>query len=313
MHTKALLYFRRPPEELKARLPSELGFLALALSDAGRRESRANLEVSSSQLSAIVEWGRTLVGDATLLISARLDHRYERRELGDDAAELFRDPQFEPPQVLNLTSAFEARWSCTHCTRVEMSQVGPLEVEGTNPDSDVQLTETYDVLLPSRFAGVAGHLGASIRPLLNRADFVQLVASPTVTLSPVFPLFAVEEACPGCGRISYDRSDHLEGRLSEGGKTGLTVTQDWPLTLNAGRELVARSREPLSWRGVVAAEAKHVVGERLDMVRNTAWATGVAVNVVRLALVDVLLRAGACMPPLRPVVLAKEAVRTTSS
>jgi hypothetical protein len=311
MHTKALLYFRRPPEELKARLPSELGFLATALTDAGRGESRANLELSPSQLSAIVEWGRTRVGDATLLIIARLDHRYERRELGDDYAELFRDHQFEPPQVLNLTSAFEARWSCTHCSRVEMTQVGPLEVQGTNSKSDVQLTETYEVLLPSRFVGVAERAGAATRSLLNRADFVQVVASPTVTLISVFPLFAVDKACPGCGHISYDRSDHVEGRLAVDGKTGLTVAQEWPLTVNAGRELVARSRAPLSWRGVVAAEARHMVGERLDMVANSAWATGVTVNVVKLALVDALLRAGARLPPLRPVVLAKEAVTTS--
>ena len=304
MHTKALLSFRRPPADIRARLPSELRFLGPELKEFGAGRARADLELSSSQQASVIEWGRTRVEGATLLRMARLDHRYERRELGNGHAELFRDPQFEPPHVLNLTSAFEARWSCTHCDRVALSQVGPLEVTDTTPETDIQLTETYQVLVPSRFAAVAERAGTTVRPLLSRTDFVQLVVPPTVTLAPVFPLFAVGVACPGCGRISYDRSDRVEGCLEVDGKTGLTVAQEWPLNLDVGPVAIARSREPLSWRGYITAEARHVVGERLDMVSNTAWASGETINLVMLTLVDALLRAGARPPPLRPIAVA---------
>jgi hypothetical protein len=301
MRTRALLYFRRPPWELKARLPAGLQFLAPKLTEVGPGRTRADLELSPAQFSELVEWGRTRVGGATLLRIARLDHRYERQELGSDHAELFRDPSNDSAEVRNPSSAFEARWICTHCDRVDMTQVGPLEVEGTNSDADLQLTETYEVLLASQFANVAERANASVRPLLGRVDFVQLVAPPTVTLLPIFPLFAVGEACPGCGRFSYDRSDQVEGQLSVDEDTGLTIAQEWPLTLNAGVEAIARSKERVAWRGTETEEPRHVIGEALDLLKTRGWDSGVTVNIVGLKLVDALLRAGARMPPLRPI------------
>ena len=339
MRTKGLFYFRLQQAELVARLPSGLQFLVPALQPYGPGITRANADVTPSQLAAVIEWGRTRVSSSTVLRIARLDNRYERQELGDGHAELFRDPQYEPPQVLNLTSAFEARWSCTNCSRVDMSQIGALEVEDINPDVDLQLTETYEVLLASRFRAVAERAGARVRPLSSRQEFVQLLAIPTVTFVPVFPVCPIDEACPGCGRISYDRSDYVEGGLFTEGDTGLTVAQQWPLTLELGTgfnarhlsdvlsaldddevvlelggqrgprspadpEAVGSSRERLGWRGTVAAERRHVVGQPVDMVEERVWESGETVVVVRLTLLDALLLAGARIPALRPVVMA---------
>lgn len=306
MRTKALLYFRLPLAALVARLPDNLRFLATAFQPYGPRITRANVDVTPPQVEAVIQWGRTRVGDSTVLRIARLDQRYDRQELGEGHVELFRDFQFEPPQVLNVTTAFEARWSCTNCNRVDMSQVGALEVDGINPDVDIQLTETYEVLLRSRLANIAARAGAIVRPLGGRQEFVQLMASPTVTLVPVFPLSPVDEACPGCGRITCDRSDYVEGGLFSEGDTALTVAQEWPLTLHAGLDVVGKSKERIGWRGVVSEEKRHVVGQQLDMVEEKAWVSGETVVVVRLTFVDALLGAGALIPSLRPVAMAGE-------
>ncbi len=187
-----------------------------------------------------------------------------------------------------------------------MSQVGALVVDGINPDVDVQLTETYEVLLPSRLASTAERAGAAIRPLQGRKDFVQLMATPTVTLVPVFPLAMVDDPCPGCGRITSDRSDYVEGVLFADGDTGLTVAQEWPLTLHPGPDVLGKSKDRIGWRGEVSDEKKHAVGQQLDMEKEKDWVSGETVVVVKLTLVDALLGAGARIPSLRPAVMADE-------
>ena len=187
-----------------------------------------------------------------------------------------------------------------------MSQVGALVVDGINSDVDVQLTETYEVLLPSRLASIAERAGATIRPLQGRKDFVQLIATPSVTLVPVFPLATVDDPCPGCGRITSDRSDYVEGVLFAEGDTALTVAQEWPLTLHPGPEVLGKSKERIGWRGEVSEEKRHVVGQQLDMEKEKDWVSGETVVVVSLTLIDALLGAGARIPSLRPVVMADE-------
>ena len=302
MKTETVLYFRQSPGELKERLPSHLRFLAKYLKEALPHEARADLELTPAQLAAVVEWGNTRVNGASLLSVAGLYPLYERQELGETYAEFYRGYDYEPSPVLNPTLAFEARWSCTHCDRVDLTQVGPLEVQKISPVADLQLTETGEVLLASRFSDVAKSAGVSVRPLFAQPAFVQLMTPLAVKLVNVFPLFAVGKACPGCGRVSIDRSDLPEGK-GDGGSTEVTITQAYPLTLQPGFEVIAQSVEVLFWRGYVSREARHVVGERLDMLSHTSWASGQRIVVIHLALVDALLGHGARLPALRPVII----------
>jgi hypothetical protein len=310
MKTETVLYFRQSPGELKERLPGHLRFLAKYLKEGLPHEARADLELTPAQLAAVVEWGNTRINGASLLCVAGLYPLYERQELGETYAEFYRGYDYEPPPVLNPSSAFEARWSCTHCDRVDLSQIGPLEVEKISPVADLQLTQTGEVLLASRFVDVARSAGVSVRPLFAQPAFVQLITPPTVKLIKAFPLFAVGRACAGCRRVSYDRSDLPDGK-GDAGSTGLTITQAYPLTLQPGSEVLAQSLEVLFWRGYVSTEARHVVGERLDLLSHTSWASGQTIVVIKLALVDTLLAHGARLPALRPVIIPE--LDTTAS
>ena len=301
MRTQALVYFRLPPKELTARLPNELWFLATDFIE-WLDGTRLNRELDPETLSLLIQWGRARVGGATVLSGVRLDHRYERDELNGDHAELFQDMQYEPATVLNAASAYEGRWSCTHCDRVALSQIGPLEVENINLGVDLQVAANDEVLLRSTYASVAAQAGTTVRPLFGRQDFVQVIAPPTVTLTPVFPLMAVGSACPGCGRTTYDRSDRVEGGGPIDRATGLIINQEWPLTLEVERDALGQSRERVNWRGRVSREPRHLVGERVDLVENPSWQVGKFINVVRLTLLDALLAAGASMPDLGPLI-----------
>ncbi len=306
MRTQALLYFRLSPKELAARLPNELRFLGTDFIQ-WLDGTRLNRELDPETLSLLIQLGRARIGGATVLSGVRLDHRYGRDELNGDHAELLQDIQYEPAVVLNAVSAYEGRWSCTHCDRVALSQIGPLELENINLGVDLQVAANDEVVLRSSYASAAAQAGATVRPLVGRQDFVQVMAPPTVTLIPVFPLLAIGSACPGCGRVTYDRSDKVEGGGPIDRATGLVINQEWPLTVEVGLEAFGQSRERVNWRGKVRQEPRHVVGERVDLVENTSWQVGSSINVLRLTLIDALLRAGASMPDLGPLIAGNAA------
>ncbi len=303
MRTRAFIQMRGTSTELIRRLPESLAFLARVLKDStGWIEplAKAEVEVTPSQLEEIVRFGRQRIEGRTILRVARLYERCDRTELGDSPmAELYHDTGWEPPAVENMMVAFRGWWDCGWCTRVRLEQVRPLKVRPA-PQVDVQVTDYTQMLLARRLAPVAEHVGAEVRGLSGRSDFVQVVTPDVVTLRPVFPLFEVEERCPGCGRVGYDRSDNVECDLLSDGDDGLFVAKEWPLSAEVTDAPAASSRDLINWRGAII-EGHHQIGAELDLERERSWGSGHRPIFLRLPLVDALLAQGATGMSLRPV------------
>jgi hypothetical protein len=334
MRITALIQLRGTIAEIVARLPESLKFLAPPLSEtksgkavfgyleALRAEPRALravgpdsvaglLKFRPTELAEIVRWGRQRLAGKTLLRHAGLDEHYDRAELdGSPMAELYNDYELyrgtdtkgEPPKVVNMLTAFRGRWDCGWCDRVRLEQVGPLKVRPASGGIDVQLTDQKHLLLARRLAPVAEHAGAEVRGLAGRSDFVQVATPAVVTLRPVFPLFQVMAPCPGCGRVGYDRSDHVEGSLDDG-ENGLTVAKKWPLTLEAMDAPASTCRDVIGWRGYYK-EGSHQVGAKFDLMRDENWTSGSYVVFLGLPFVDALLSQGASGLSLRPSIHA---------
>jgi hypothetical protein len=333
MRTTALIQLRGTMAEIMARLPESLKFLApplaetksgkavFAYSEALRAEPPAlravgpdrvvgRLKLEPSELAELVRWGRQRVAGKTLLRVARLDEHYDRVELdGSKMAELYGDYELykhtdtkgEPPKVVNMRSALRGRWDCGWCGRVRLEQVGPLKVRPASGGIDVQVTDTWHLLMARRLAPVAEHAGAEVRGLAGRSDFVQVVTPAVVTVRPVFPLFQVEAPCPGCGRVGYDRSDQVEGCLSFGADDdGLTVAKEWPLTLEVTDAPAATCRERIGCRWYYR-EGSHQVGAEFNLMRESTWTSGSYAVFLGLPFVDALLAQGASKLSLRPV------------
>ncbi len=276
MRTRALIQMRGTSAELIRRLPESLAFLVPVLKDStGWVEPLANaeVEVTPSQLEEIVRFGRQRINSRTILRFARVYECYDRAELGDSPlAELYHDTGWEPPAVENMMVAFRGWWDCGGCTRVRLEQVHPLKVRPA-PQFDVQVTDYMQMLLAGRLAPVAELAGAEVRGLSGRSDFVQVLTPDVVTLRPVFPLLAVGERCPGCGRAGYVRSDKVEGGLLSDGDDGLIVAKEWPLSAEVTDAPAARSRDPIEGRGAII-EGHHQIGAELDLERESSWASG---------------------------------------
>jgi hypothetical protein len=333
MRTKALIQVRGTLDETKERLPESLKFLtpplpetesgkgsigyleALRADPPALRESRSSnvlvgrFELKPSQLAEILRWGRDQVAGKTLLRCARLEEHFDRDELGGSTiAELYNDYELyrhtdtngEPPKVVNMLSAFRGRWDCGWCGRVRLEQVGPLKVRPASGGIDVQLTGTKHLLLARRLVPVALHAGVEVRGLAGRSDFVQVVTPAVVSLRPVFPLVQVMTPCPGCGRASYDRSDHVEGKITSGEESGLSVMKEWPLTLEVTDAPAATCRDVLGWRSVYK-EDSYQVGAEFNLMRESNWTLGQNIVFLGLPFVDALLSQGASGLSLRPV------------
>ena len=290
MRTRVFIQMRGTSAELIRRLPESLAFLARVLKDMRWSEplAKAEAEVTPSELEEILRFGRQRIKGRTILRVVHLYERHDRTELGDSPmAELYHDTGWEPPAVENMRVAFRGWWDCGVCTRVRLEQVRPLKVRPA-PQFDVQVTDETQMLLASRLAPVAEHAGAEVRGLSGRSDFVQVITPDVVTLRPVFPLFQVEERCPGCGRVGYDRSDKVEGSLFPMDDDGLIVAKEWPLSAEVTDAPAARSCDPIDWRGAII-EGHHQIGVELDLERDTSWASGSPPVFLRLPLVDALL------------------------
>ena len=300
MRTRALIQFRLPRAALGSALPEPLQSLASVARDGSPGRSQAIVDLAPGQLQALVRWGRERVGERTRVRIIRLTHIYEPGELGPGPVELFSNPSLEPPEVLNRETAVEARWSCAHCDRLELKQIGPLEVTSVESDADAQITSSCETLLTERFAETARRLGAETLPVLGVEGLVQLVTPALVQLAPVFPLFPVVDLCPGCGRQSHDRSDEVEGSLFSDGETGFVVAQEWPLTVERTSEVVGQATEPLGWRGRVSDKPLHRPGERLEPGQLARWSSGRRPTFLSFPLWRALLGEGARLPYGRP-------------
>jgi hypothetical protein len=312
MRTTALIQMRGTSAELIPRLPASLAFLIPVLRDSTswcEPLAKANVEVGPSELAELVRFGRQRLAGRTILRIARLYERYDRADLGDSPMaelnndySLFPTSDAEPPEVENMTTAFRGWWECGWCDRVLLEQVGPLKVRpSTQPD--IQLTDERQLLLARRLVPVAERAGAEVRGLAGRSDFVQVVTPDVVALRPVFPLVRIYEPCPGCGRASYDRIDHVEGSLFIDGEDGLTVAKEWPLSAEVTDLPASRTREPIGWRGGPwpFPEGRHEAGTGIDLQHDARWRSGRRAVILRLSLVDALLSRGATGLSLGPL------------
>jgi hypothetical protein len=301
MHTRALVQFRLSRERLASALPAALRWIAKDARDDGPSFCQARVEIGPDQLDELLRWGRVRTGDVTRMRIARLSHSWSREELGQGLIELDPTLEREPPELVNLDAAFVGRWSCACCDRIDLEQVAPLEVADLDPEADLQLTGTREVLLAARLRDMAEREGAVTRPLAGNVEAVQLVTPPCIQVAPVFPLEPVGKPCPCCGRQAFDRSDRIEGNLSDDGATGLVVAQEWPLTIERTAAVAGQSVEPLGWRGRVSPEPIHQAGQQLDPAQLHLFRSGVRPAFIGLGLWDALAAAGARLSPCRPV------------
>lgn len=301
MRTRALLQFRMSRDRLAAALPEALRWIAKAARDDGPGFSQARVEIGPDPLEELLRWGRVRTGEVTRMRIARLSHSWTREELGQGLVELEPTLEHEPPESVNLGAAFVGRWSCACCDRIDLEQVAPLEVTDLDPDVDLQLTGTREVLLAARLRQIAESEGARTRSVAGTSEVVQLVTPPCVPIAPVFPLVPVGQRCACCGRQAHDRSDHVEGSLSADGATGLVVAQEWPLTIEPVAVVAGQSVEPLNWRGRVSGEPIHRAGEVLERDQVRGFASGHRPVFISLGLWDALSGAGARLSPSRPV------------
>lgn len=307
MRIRALLQFRLSRAQLAAALPGPLRWIAETARDEGPSFSQAEVDIGQDPLDELLRWGRVRAGEVTRLRMARLSHAWTRDELGQGLVEIETPRDREPPELVNPERALVARWSCACCDRIDLEQVGPLEVQDLDPGTDLQVTDTRHVLLAARLRGIAEQQGAATRPLAGTVQAVQLVTPPSIQVAPVFPLVRVGEPCSCCGRQTFDRSDRVEGSLSTDGATGLVVAQEWPLTVEPTVLVAGQSAEPLGWRGRVSREPIHQEGRALDPAQLRTFRSGIRPAFVSLTLRDALAAAGARLPPLRPVRSARDA------
>ncbi|RPH68175.1 MAG: hypothetical protein EHM78_19770 [Myxococcaceae bacterium] len=307
MRTRALVQFRLPRERLQNAMPRSLRWVAQAARDTSPGRSQVDLEIRPEQLDELLRWGRAPIDGATKVRIARLSHSWSREELGQGLVEIRPPVEREPPEVVNLETAFVARWSCACCDRIDLEQVAPLEVTDLDPDSDLQFTATREVLLAARLREIAERKGALTRPLAGSTETVQLLTPSSIQVAPVFPLVPVGERCPCCGRQGFDRSDHVEGSLSSDGDTGLVVAQEWPLTIEPTPTIAGQSVEPLGWRGRASSEPIHREGQEFDLPQVRRFRSGRRPGFIGLELWDALAAAGARLPPCMPVRVTSQA------
>ena len=274
------LRFRGSALVLRRSFPPELAFLARQLRSLDgpevpptERICTAHVRVSPEQAEGIVAWGRMRgVDGRTLLASATFDERWTARELSDAAmVELARAPAVDAPAVVGRSQSHLARWTCSHCDRLRLDQVGPLEpVLDEPPDvellhrarPEVLLSDGGELLVSSRLRPLVEAHGVATRPVLGTRSWVQVVVEARARLVAVAPLEARGPACVGCGLASLVRA---EGRELAAGV----------LVLRRPRWTVARPLPPgvaLSWSeqrigftGAVHGGPTHPMGAPLDL------------------------------------------------
>ncbi|MGZ6028315.1 MAG: hypothetical protein ACXWK5_02755 [Myxococcaceae bacterium] len=226
------LRFRGSSLVLRRSFPPELAFLARQLRSLdgpevppAERICTAHVRVTPEQADGIVTWGRMRgVDGRTLLASATFDERWTSRELLDAAVvELVRAPAVEAPAVVGRSQSHLARWSCSHCDRLRLDQVGPLEPVLDEPAEvellhrarpELLLTDAGELIASSRLRAVFEAQGLETRPLVGTRSFHQIQVVARARLVTVPPLETHGPVCSGCGLAPLVRAEG--GGLSDG-------------------------------------------------------------------------------------------------
>ena len=319
------LRFRGSSLVLRRSFPPELAFLARQLRSLDgpevpptERICTAHVRVAPEQAEGIVAWGRMRgVDGRTLLASATFDERWTARELADTAVvELARAPAVDAPAVVGRSQSHLARWACSHCDRLRLDQVGPLEPVLDEP-ADVELlhrarpelllTAGGELIASSRLRHLLEAQGLATRPLVGTRSWLQVLVEARARLVAVPPLEARGPACVGCGQAPLVRA--------EGGELAAGV-----LVLRRPRWTVARPLPPgvaLAWSeqrigftGAVHAGPAHPMGAPLDLALHPGLfaAQGAPVLLASPALACALADAQAGGLEVRPVHRAGAAV-----
>ncbi len=312
------LRFRGSPLALRDRFPAELAGIARQLRSLdgpevppNERISTAYVQVTPEQAEAILAWGRMrMVDGQTLLASATFEERWRPHELADaSAVELVRAPAVDPPTVLGRGRSHLARWACSHCDRIRLEQVGPLEVLLDEP-ADVELvhrarpelllTDAAELLASSRLRPVFEAHGLGTLPVVGTRSWVQVLVDASVRLALAPPLEAHGPECPACGLEPVVRAEGPE--LADGVR--IFRSRPWRLALpRPPRVALAVSEQRIGFTGRVHGVPAHARGAPVDpdLQPGLVAAQGAPVLLASPALARALADAAAGGLEVRPV------------
>jgi len=281
VRTSAYFQFREPAAALRERMPPSLSFLAGKLSD--RRPGKfiprsptatAEVEVTPGELEDALTWGRTTDAKGrTLMKSAFIEDHYGREDLdGQKLVELAKPIRVEAPPVRNLETAYRLTWECSRCDRVRARQVGDLDVDfeaaldvpGFRHHPELLFTPGRELLVARKWQPLLKAHRVATRPLLGTTNYVQLVVPEAVLLQAERPPLVPGDRCPGCGEMTIDRIELIEGDPPAIDSTGLRVTREQPLTIvppEADLPALSMSTRPIDDLVDIHPRPEHRVGE----------------------------------------------------
>lgn len=312
------LRFRGSSLVLRRSFPPELAFLSRQLRSLdgpevppAERICTAHVRVTPEQAEGIVAWGRMRgVDGRTLLATATFDERWTARELADaTVVELTRAPTVEAPPVVGRSQSHHARWACSHCDRLRLEQVGPLEPVLDEPAEveilhrarpELLLTDGGELIASSRLRPVLEAHGLELRPLVGTRSWLQILVKARARLVAVPPLEARGAPCAGCGQAPLVRA---EGGMLAAGVLILRRPQ-WTVArpLGAGISL-AWSEQRIGFTGAVHEGPVHPMDAPVDLALHPALvaAQGAPVLLASPALACALSDAQAGGLEIRPV------------
>ncbi len=276
METQVALQFHGLAAEIAPLLPAELAFLSEMLQDHTPWNAPGWSDcmpvLSPAQAERLIDWGRQKRGGKSILRAARFYERYEPADLdGQDIVEVYY-PENTGGAIRNARQALSIVWACPICDRVRANQVGDLQV--TLPKGlDAVFTDISQWVVAPWVRNILGEYGITFRPLKGGRDFAQALVTQTCALATdVFPVQVYGNACPGCGRRNINRSDWVEGAMSDWEYPDIAIAREHPLSIrSACSEDMGLARADVGFGATPGyAQPGHVAGAE---VKNPAYRT----------------------------------------
>ena len=250
-YIKVGVVFRKSAQQVRELLPPALSFLADGLTDDTRVSALQSvlsaIPVTESQLVEIQKWGVQSTDTGTLALGITIVREYDAVEMEQFPLLEFSGALNQYCEVENWVEAYQGRWECGTCRRVDWEQVRHLQV-APFPAVDFQRTNLGGWIISpvvQRILDEIGLLGQGVilRPLLDERRYKQLIVENVLPVALVPPLVA-KEICPECSLpMSLTRSPARE--LIGNGEQGMVINERIPLTVQTERKICGDALDSL--------------------------------------------------------------------
>jgi len=166
---------------------------------------------TASATDEIMAWGKEIVGGLTR--AARIEIVLMPDVSEYEAMRYVVLDMHRMVEEHRRYSEFTGTLDCTVCGRIKWNQTGPVQVKGDIPGV-LAIASCNILVMRADCIPVAEKHGVAVRPLANRSDYVQCVASGVFAYTSDNVHQCSQDACHRCGRFgTFSLTDHAEGEL----------------------------------------------------------------------------------------------------